>query len=130
MKLFGNAKKPEAQAVLPDLTGPLPSFPDPEAAVEFDLSDKEFEDSLKLLLDGEDLESSEQLQAEPPKEMGEAINTDYHLASDPIRGTKVVFEDEEPKKHEISGTVKGILLLLLSVAIFAFVAYSVYINLI
>lgn len=130
MKLFGNTKRPVPVRPVPDEEGPLPTFPDPEIVTQFDLTDKEFTESLKILLDGEDLKSEEQLKAEPPKEMGKPINTDYHLATDPFRGTTVVMDESDEKSSGMSGRIKGTLLLLSSAVILVLVLFGVYVNLV
>ncbi len=130
MKLFGNSSKP--QGIKAAQTGPLPQMAAPEDHAEFDLSGKDFETRLNLLLDGEKLDSPNQLQAEPPKEMGKPINTDYHITQDPMRGTKVKFDDDEEEDEDgtaMSGWLKGTLLLIASMIVFVLVVFGVYINL-
>lgn len=129
MKLFGNSSKP--QGMRTEQTGPIPQMALPESEAEFDLSGKDFEARLNMLLDGEELNSPSQLQAEPPKEMGKPINTDYHITKGPIRGTKVRFDDDEDDEDSsaMSGWLKGTLLLIASMIIFVLVVFGVYINL-
>lgn len=130
MKLFGNTSKPQGLK-LSD-TEPIPQLALPEDHAEFDLSGKDFESQLNMLLDGEKLDSPTQLQAEPPKEMGKPINTDYHITQDPIRGTKVRFDDEEEEEEDgssMSGWLKGTLLLIASMIVFVLVVFGAYINL-
>lgn len=130
MKLFGNSSKP--QGLKTAQTGTIPQMALPEDEAKFDLSGKDFETRLNMLLDGEELSSPKQLQAEPPKEMGKPINTDYHITQDPIRGTKVRFDDEDDEDEEsasMSGWLKGTLLLIASMIVFVLVVFGVYINL-
>ncbi len=130
MKLFGNSSKP--QGLKTEQTGPIPQMARPEEQSEFDLSGKDFETRLNMLLDGEELSSPNQLQAEPPKEMGKPINTDYHITQDPIRGTKVRFDEDEEEDEDgaaMSGWLKGTLLLIASMIVFVLVVFGVYINL-
>lgn len=130
MKLFGNTS-PDKRRNAPE-EEPLPSIPAPEEMAEFELSGKDFEEKLKLLLDGEKLTSAEQLTAQPPTKMEQPVNTDYHIVHDPIRGTKVRYEDESEEDEEggISGTLKGALLLLVSFIILVLVIFGVYLNLV
>lgn len=129
MKLFGNSSK--SHNLKKKETGPIPQIALPEEHAEFDLSGKDFETRLNMLLDGEELSSPSQLQAEAPKEMGKPINTDYHITKDPIRGTKVRFDDEEDADDgaSMSGWLKGTLLLIASMIVFVLVVCGVYINL-
>ena len=129
MKLFGNKRTPKNSAKSNDETGALPSFPAPEALPEFDISGKKFDEELDLMLDGERLETPHQLEAEPPKEMGRPINTDYHIRQDPIRGTTVHFDDDTEDTAQLSGWLKGTLLLIASMIILVLVVFGVYMNL-
>lgn len=132
MKMFGNNKG--AKWAREDETGELPQFPTSEQLPEFDLNDEEFTRKLELLLDGEKLESAQQLHVEPPKEMAKPVNTDYHLVKDPIRGTRAHYDrDEEDDDDEevgsMPGWLKGVLLLLASLIVLALVIFAVKMNL-
>lgn len=129
MKLFGNKRAPSRDRKPTDETGTLPTFASPEAMPEFDISGKSFDEELDLLLDGERLQSPAQLDVEPPKEMGRPINTDYHIRQDPIRGTTVHFDDDEEDTAQLSGWLKGTLLLIASMIILVLVVFGVYMNL-
>lgn len=129
MKLFGNSKGAKWSKM--EETAELPQMATEDQITEFDLTGENFDKKLELLLDGKKLESTSQLVAEPPKEMGKPVNTDYHLVKDPIRGTKVRYDDEEEEEDSagMAGWLKGVLLLLASLIILVLVIFAVYMNL-
>lgn len=134
MKLFGNSKRPNNVRTSMRESEDTPQLPTEERSEEFDLSGKDFEDKLKMLLDGEALSSAEQLKAEPPKKMDEPVNTDYHVAYTPSRKAKVIVNEADEAEDEaplqMAGWLKGTLLLLASLVIFVLVVFGVYVNLI
>lgn len=95
------------------------------------LKDIDFDEELRILLDDKVLETSEHFSVEPPKEMEDVFNTDYHVIHEHKKRFPSLKKEMKPDAEQkviISGSLKGALLLLTSVIIFGLVTFGVYLN--